>query len=95
TIALGYADGWHRNAAAAAFHAGVRLPFVGRVSMDSIILDISALPPGTLAEGELVEVIGEAQTVDDVAALAGTIGYEILTSLGTRFQRIYLDGDPT
>lgn len=92
TIALGYADGWHRNAAAAAFHEGQRLPFVGRVSMDSIILDISSLPAGTLKGGDPVELIGEQQSVDDVAAIAGTIGYEILTSLGSRFQRIYLDG---
>ena len=46
---------------------GVRLPFAGRVSMDSIILDISALPPGRLQAGDLVELIGPHQTVDDVA----------------------------
>ena len=53
TVSLGYADGWHRRAASAAFFDGVRLPFVGRVSMDSIILDISALPPDTLDHGAL------------------------------------------
>ncbi len=46
TIALGYADGWPRHAAASAFLDGVRLPFAGRVSMDSIVLDVSALPKG-------------------------------------------------
>ncbi|WP_207771008.1 alanine racemase [Kumtagia ephedrae] len=92
TIALGYADGWHRRAASAAFFDGARLPFVGRVSMDSIILDISALPQGALAPGTLVELIGEHQTVDEVAAQAGTIGYEILTSLGRRFHRVYKNG---
>lgn len=87
TISLGYADGWPRRARGAAFHRGVRLPFVGRVSMDSIVIDVSALPAGALGTGDLVEVIGENQTVDDVAVLAGTIGYEILTDLGNRFHR--------
>ncbi|WP_315926096.1 alanine racemase [Mesorhizobium sp. SP-1A] len=90
TISLGYADGWHRRGAAAAFLDGVRLPFIGRVSMDSIIIDVSALPESRLKEGDLVEVIGPSQTVDDVAMLTGTIGYEVLTSLGCRFHRRYL-----
>jgi alanine racemase len=92
TIALGYADGWPRHAATAAWHGGKKLPFVGRVSMDSIVLDISALDPGELAAGDLVELIGAHQTIDDVAALSGTIGYEILTGLGHRFHRLY-EGD--
>jgi alanine racemase len=90
TIALGYADGWHRRAAAAAYFEGVRLPFLGRVSMDSIILDISALPADRLKPGDLVELIGPAQPLDEAAMHAGTIGYEILTSLGHRFHRRYL-----
>jgi alanine racemase len=89
TIALGYADGWHRRAAGAAWFEGKRLPFAGRVSMDSIILDITGLPPGRLKAGDLVELIGPKQTVDDVADYAGTIGYEILTGLGSRFHRVY------
>ncbi|MBZ9866614.1 alanine racemase [Mesorhizobium sp. CA15] len=92
TISLGYGDGWHRRAASAAWFEGVRLPFVGRVSMDSIILDTSALPAGRLGEGDLVELIGPSQSVDDAAGHAGTIGYEILTSLGTRFHRRYIGG---
>ena len=90
TISLGYGDGWPRRAAGAAWHGDVRLPFIGRVSMDSIIVDISAVRGG-LAAGEFVELIGPHQSVDDIAALAGTIGYEILTSLGRRFHRIYVD----
>ena len=90
TIALGYADGWPRRAAGAAFFEGRRLPFIGRVSMDSIALDTSSLAPGELAPGALVDVIGEGQTVDDVAELSGTIGYEILTGLGRRYHRRYL-----
>ena len=92
TIALGYADGWPRRTAACAWFDGAKLPFAGRVSMDSIILDISALPPGRLQAGSLVEVIGPSQTVDELAALAGTIGYEILTGLGRRFHRRYEGG---
>jgi alanine racemase len=92
TISLGYADGWHRLAEAAAFFGGIRLPFVGRVSMDSIVLDISALPESRLKEGDLVEVINEEQTVDDIGSFAGTIGYEVLTSLGHRFHRRYVGG---
>lgn len=92
TISFGYADGWLRRSASAAWFEGVRLPFLGRVSMDSIILDISALPPGRLREGDLVELLGPSQSVDDAAGHAGTIGYEILASLGPRFHRHYVGG---
>ncbi|MGY3327446.1 alanine racemase [Mesorhizobium sp. USDA 4775] len=92
TISFGYADGWLRRSASAAWFGGVRLPFLGRVSMDSIILDISALPPGRLREGDVVELLGPSQSVDDAAGHAGTIGYEILASLGPRFHRHYVGG---
>lgn len=90
TISLGYADGWHRCAASAARFDGIELPFVGRVSMDSIILDISALPEGRLRPGDLVDLIDAGQTIDDVAGSYGTIAYEVLTSLGHRFHRIHV-----
>jgi alanine racemase len=90
TISLGYADGWHRCAASAARFDGTELPFVGRVSMDSIILDISALPEGRLRPGDLVDLIDADQTIDDVAGSYGTIAYEVLTSLGHRFHRIHV-----
>lgn len=92
TISFGYADGWLRRSVSAAWFEGVRLPFLGRVSMDSIILDISALPAGRLGEGDLVELLGPSQSVDDAAGHAGTIGYEILASLGSRFHRRYVGG---
>ncbi|HEY6631085.1 MAG TPA: alanine racemase [Rhizobiaceae bacterium] len=92
TIALGYADGWPRRAASAAWHGGRELPFAGRVSMDSIVIDVSALGAGELAPGDTVELIGANQTIDDVAELAGTIGYEILTGIGHRFHRVYVGG---
>jgi len=94
TISIGYADGWPRSLGnrGAAWFAGVRLPIVGRVSMDSITLDVSAVPPGALGEGDAVELIGPSQSLADVAADAGTIAYEILTSLGARHARAYVGG---
>lgn len=88
TVSAGYADGLPR----ALSGKGLRLwagdhsaPVVGRVSMDLITVDVTDLPdvPPTL------EILNERQGVDDVAALAGTIGYEILTSLGSRYPRDY------
>lgn len=93
TVAVGYADGWLRAASAgcdAAFD-GVRLPLVGRVSMDTLTVDASALPAGALQPGALVDLIGAHQDVDAVAARAGTIGYELLTRLGRRYARQYID----
>ena len=91
TIAAGYADGLPRSLSSrgSAWYDGVRLPIVGRVSMDSVTIDVSALPPGAPRLGALVELIGPSQTLEALAADAGTISYEILTSLGSRYQRIY------
>jgi len=93
TIAVGYADGLHRHLGGrgAAFYQGIRLPMIGRISMDSITLDISALPPGTLQRGSLVELIGPNQSIDRLAHDGDTIAYEVLTSLGRRFERHYLE----
>ncbi len=95
TIAIGYADGWPRSlgGAGAAWFSGKRLPIVGRVSMDSLTIDISALPPEAVAEGGFVELIGPSQSLEDVARDAGTIAYEILTRLGPRHERLYVGDD--
>ena len=92
TIAAGYADGLPRSLSnrGAAYFKGTRLPIVGRVSMDSIILDVSALNEDELQLGDMVELIGPNQSLDDLADAAGTIAYEILTSLGNRYKRQYL-----
>lgn len=92
TISIGYADGWPRQLGnrGAAYFEGRRLPLVGRVSMDSLTLDVSSLPDGALRPGDAVELIGPHQTLDDVAVDADTITYEILTGLGRRFARTYL-----
>lgn len=93
TIAIGYADGWprHLSSKGAAYYGDIRLPIIGRVSMDSITLDVSALPEDTLMLGSLVELIGAHQTLEQVATDAGTISYEILTSLGQRYHRNYIN----
>lgn len=95
TIALGYADGWPRRLSGRgrAFFKGVALPFAGRVSMDSITLDVSALAPLGLGLrlGDEVELLGPQQTLADVAEQADTIAYEILTRLGRRFHRTYAE----
>lgn len=91
TISAGYADGLLRSLSGrgAVYFDGIRLPIVGRVSMDSITVDITDLPEGRLSLGDLVEVLGPHQSLDDVARDAGTISYEILTGLGHRYHRQY------
>ncbi|MGN6364133.1 alanine racemase [Asticcacaulis taihuensis] len=91
TLGAGYADGLPRSLSprGAAWHGDIRLPIVGRISMDSLMVDITDLPPGALDEGDFVELIGPHQSIDTIAADAGTISYEILTALGRRFYREY------
>lgn len=93
TIAVGYADGLFRSLSnkGSAFYKDTRLPIIGRVSMDSITLDVSDLAEGTLKLGSLVELIGPHQSLEDLARDCDTIPYEILTALGQRYQRIYID----
>jgi len=92
TVAVGYADGFLRSLSGrgGTWFNGNHLPIVGRVSMDSIILDITALPAGSLPPGALVDLIGPDQDLDTLARDAGTIGYELLTSLGSRYHRQYI-----
>ena len=94
TVPVGYADGYLRSLSnnAAASVGGVRVPVVGRVSMDLITLDVTAVPPERCQPGCPVELIGDAVTLDEVAAAAGTISYEILTRLGPRLRREYVGG---
>jgi alanine racemase len=92
TVPVGYADGYLRSASgrASAFIAGVEVPLAGRVSMDLISLDVSALPADAVRPGTRVELIGGPHGVDRIAEAAGTIGYEVLTRLGSRFARRYI-----
>jgi alanine racemase len=94
--AVGYADGIARalsssdaRPGAEAIIAGQRCPVAGRISMDLMAIDITDLPDLVGRRGEFATLIGDGIGVDDVAATAGTIGYEVLTSLGRRFHRVY------
>lgn len=100
-LAAGYADGYLRALGRAsgekeqekggqAHIAGYTVPVAGRVSMDMLAVDISAVPEGLIRRGDMAELIGPNISVDDVGLRAGTIGYEILTSLGRRYMRRYV-----
>jgi alanine racemase len=98
-IAVGYGDGYFRAAAAArgkpaaaVVIAGKRCPLAGRVSMDLIAVDVTDLPEGSVRRGDFATLIGAGIDVDDLAAASGTIGYEVLTHLGRRHQRVYKTG---
>jgi alanine racemase len=94
--AIGYADGYLRAASSSddvpggeSVVAGRRCPLAGRISMDLVTVDITDLPDGAVRRGDFVTLIGDEITVDDLAKAAGTIGYEVLTSLGRRYHRVY------
>ncbi|MGN6486511.1 MAG: alanine racemase [Devosia sp.] len=96
-VGIGYADGFFRALSSANNQRGTQVviagqpcPVVGRVSMDMIGVDVTDLPE--LPEpGAMAEIIGKTVTVDDHAEVAGTIGYEILTSLKGRYTRQYVE----
>jgi len=91
TLAIGYADGYLRSLSnrGGGYISGIQAPLVGRVSMDLITLDVTEVPAGRARPGGFVELIGAHRSVDELAADAGTIGYEILTRFGPRCRRIY------
>ena len=98
-VALGYANGLLRAGSAsdehpggAAIVAGKRCPIVGRISMDLLMLDITDLPDGAVRRGDFATLIGGELGIDEVAAAAGTIGYEVLTRLGMRCHLDYRGG---
>lgn len=90
TVAAGYADGLLRSLSnrAVLWAGSTPCPVVGRVSMDLITVDVTDLAD----EPEWLDILGPRQSVDALAELAGTIGYEILTSLGPRYRRRYAGG---
>lgn len=98
TLPLGYADGIPRAAfGRGAVHlAGERRPIVGRVSMDSVCVDVGDAP---VEVGDLATIFGrtpegERVPIEGFAAAAGTIGYEILVGVGPRVPRLFADGPP-
>jgi alanine racemase len=96
TIGIGYADGYPRSLSGrgAALWQGQRAPLIGRVSMDLLTLDVSAAGFAALAAGDWVTLIGNGLALEEVAALAGTVNYELLTSLSRRADRIYRGSAP-
>ncbi|PKP81622.1 MAG: alanine racemase [Alphaproteobacteria bacterium HGW-Alphaproteobacteria-18] len=93
TISAGYADGWPRALSnkGAVWFEGHRLPILGRVSMDSCVVDVTNVPEGRIRPGDCVELIGPHQSVSDLAVQLATTPHEILTSLGRRFARSYIN----
>ena len=101
-VSAGYADGYFRAAGsndgtrgAEVVIAGKRCPIAGRVSMDLIAVDITDLEKNAVRRGHMATLIGEGITVDELAHHFGTIGYEVLTSLGPRYARVYKGGAAT
>jgi alanine racemase len=99
-VSAGYADGYFRAASAndgtrgaEVVVAGRRCPIAGRVSMDLTAVDVTDLDKKAVRRGHMVTLIGEGITVDELAHHFGTIGYEVLTSLGRRYARVYKGGD--
>jgi alanine racemase len=90
TIPVGYADGFHRslgNGAGKVYVNGQPAPTIGEICMDMTMIDVSGLH---VSEGDVVELFGKQQTVSELAKQAGTIPYEILTSVPERVKRVYL-----
>lgn len=93
TVASGYADGIQRDLSNNLYGlcAGVKVPLVGRVTMDMLIFDVSEVPEQKLAEAESILLMWDGQDVNALADRAGTIGYEILSRIGRRVIRDYGD----
>lgn len=96
-ISIGYADGYLRSGSSSdhrtgseATVAGQNCMIAGRISMDLIALDVTDLPEGAVRRGEFATMIGPEIGIDDVAERLGTIAYEVLTSLGRRYHRVYV-----
>ena len=95
TVASGYADGYLRSLSnkSVGYVGDVKVPLLGRVTMDMLCFDVSAVPESSLHEGAPVTLLGDRDgiRVDEVAHAADTIGYEVLTRIGPRVKRLYTD----
>ncbi|MBX9464714.1 MAG: alanine racemase [Aquamicrobium sp.] len=103
-VSAGYADGYHRagsgsgvplRQAAGGGHGFLhdrKVPVLGRVTMDLTMFDVTDLGADAVSVGDWVELFGPNISIDDAAAAAGTISYELLTSLGKRYHRHYVGG---
>ena len=93
TIALGYADGYFRILInrTHVHLAGHRVPVIGRISMDLVTIDVTEVPEALCETGAVVEILGPHMTADDLADHARTNAYEVMTALGRRYARVYVD----
>jgi alanine racemase len=98
-VSAGYADGYLRAGSSndgtrgtEVIVAGKRCPVAGRISMDLMAIDITDLEKSAVRRGHMVTLIGDGMPVDELAHYLGTIGYEVLTSLGPRYTRVYRGG---
>ena len=105
-VSCGYADGYLRSLSGSGvplrtggtqggtgFVAGYRVPVVGRVTMDLTIFDVTDVPENKIRAGDYIELFGPNLPLDEVARAAGTIGYQMLTGIGLRHERRYLDAE--
>jgi alanine racemase len=70
---------------------GKLAPIVGRVSMDLITVDVTDLAPGAAQPGDFAKLIGDGLSIEDAGFASSTIGYEMLTRLGPRFARLWVE----
>lgn len=104
-VSVGYADGFHRSgsgngvamreakpAGGSGWIAGHHVPIIGRITMDLTIFDVTDIPADSINTGDWIELFGPNIDIDTAAGAAGTISYELLTSLGRRYFRRYLGG---
>ena len=94
TIPVGYADGYPRSLGNRGFAVidGIRIPVVGRVSMDLITVDVTDVPEHLSIPGCEVNLLGGDVPSDELAPAADTVDYELFTRLGRRFKRTYIGG---
>lgn len=102
-LGAGYKDGVPRalssrepQGPAQVFINGRRCPVIGRISMDMMAIDITGMPEGSVRRGTRAEILGRHIGIDEAASWAGTISYELLTRLGSRYARLYtgLESEP-
>lgn len=93
TLGIGYADGyrWGLGGKAQGFVGDSGVPVLGRISMDLTAVDVTNLPDDAVGPGATVTLLDNRVTINDAADIAQTIPYEILTGLGSRLQRSYID----
>jgi alanine racemase len=96
-VSAGYADGYLRAAGSNDNSNGASLaigghmaPLAGRISMDLIAADVTDIPDEALENNRWAELFGDTVDINQVAACAGTIAYELLTGLSRRAERIYV-----